>query len=206
MVCFYNQKGRSMIEMLGVLAIIAVLSVGGIAGYSKAMEMYKEDKVIEEYSYMLTGFIEHLGNLKRVTYEDNVGMVDFALAANIVPISWERLSDYLINDSWGNVVKPYMSKNGMLVIDFWMGGKTRKFDTKFCRKFLNKVAYPLHQAVQRVTMHRDESGSLKGVVWLGDDFCGTGKKCLRDITLSEIDAACRTCVEDKETCAVIFWL
>ena len=32
-----NQFGRSMIEMLGVLAIIGVLSVGGIAGYSKAM-------------------------------------------------------------------------------------------------------------------------------------------------------------------------
>ena len=32
-----NEKGRSMIEMLGVLAIIGVLSVGGIAGYSKAM-------------------------------------------------------------------------------------------------------------------------------------------------------------------------
>ena len=30
--------GRSMIEMLGVLAIVGVLSVGGIAGYSKAME------------------------------------------------------------------------------------------------------------------------------------------------------------------------
>ncbi|MGN0912547.1 MAG: hypothetical protein ACI4OE_04535, partial [Alphaproteobacteria bacterium] len=28
------QGGKSMIEMLGVLAIIAVLSVGGIAGYS----------------------------------------------------------------------------------------------------------------------------------------------------------------------------
>ena len=33
-----NQIGRSMVEMLGVLAIIGVLSVGGIAGYSKAME------------------------------------------------------------------------------------------------------------------------------------------------------------------------
>lgn len=33
------EKGRSMIEMLGVLAIIGVLSVGGIAGYSKAMEL-----------------------------------------------------------------------------------------------------------------------------------------------------------------------
>ena len=29
------QTGRSMIEMLGVLAIIGVLSVVGIAGYSK---------------------------------------------------------------------------------------------------------------------------------------------------------------------------
>lgn len=39
-----EQSGRSMIEMLGVLAVIAVLSVGGIAGYSKAMTMYKLDK------------------------------------------------------------------------------------------------------------------------------------------------------------------
>ena len=39
-----NCVGRSMIEMLGVLAIIGVLSVGGIAGYSKAMLMYKMDK------------------------------------------------------------------------------------------------------------------------------------------------------------------
>ena len=29
--------GRSMVEMLGILAIIGVLSVGAIAGYSKAM-------------------------------------------------------------------------------------------------------------------------------------------------------------------------
>lgn len=47
------EYGRSMIEMLGVLAIIAVLSVGGIAGYSKAMEMYKLDK----WSYNLTQVI-----------------------------------------------------------------------------------------------------------------------------------------------------
>ena len=41
-----NPLGRSMIEMLGVLAIIGVLSVGGIAGYSKAMEKYKINKTI----------------------------------------------------------------------------------------------------------------------------------------------------------------
>ena len=42
------QTGRSMIEMLGVLAIIGVLSVGGIAGYSKAMHRYKVNKTIEQ--------------------------------------------------------------------------------------------------------------------------------------------------------------
>jgi len=42
------QNGRSMIEMLGVLAIIGVLSVGGIAGYSKAMQKYRVNKAIEQ--------------------------------------------------------------------------------------------------------------------------------------------------------------
>jgi len=43
-----NESGRSMIEMLGVLAIIGVLSVGGIAGYSKAMTRYRINKAIEQ--------------------------------------------------------------------------------------------------------------------------------------------------------------
>ena len=43
-----TQSGRSMIEMLGVLAIIGVLSVGGIAGYSKAMNKYRINKAIEQ--------------------------------------------------------------------------------------------------------------------------------------------------------------
>jgi len=44
----FGQQGRSMIEMLGVLAIIGVLSVGGIAGYSKAMHKYRVNKAIEQ--------------------------------------------------------------------------------------------------------------------------------------------------------------
>jgi len=49
-----NQSGRSMIEMLGVLAIIGVLSVGGIAGYSKAMAKYRSNKMIEQVSMLIT--------------------------------------------------------------------------------------------------------------------------------------------------------
>lgn len=42
------ETGRSMIEMLGVLAIIGVLSVGGMAGYSKMMSQYRINASLEQ--------------------------------------------------------------------------------------------------------------------------------------------------------------
>lgn len=48
-----NESGRSMIEMLGVLAIIGVLSVGGIAGYSKAMNKFKVNKTVDQITQMV---------------------------------------------------------------------------------------------------------------------------------------------------------
>ena len=36
-----GERGRSMVEMLGVLAIIGVLSVGGISAYGVAMKKHK---------------------------------------------------------------------------------------------------------------------------------------------------------------------
>ena len=52
---FYKseQSGRSMVEMLGVLAIIGVLSVGGIAGYSKAMAKFKLSKAMDQVSMLV---------------------------------------------------------------------------------------------------------------------------------------------------------
>ncbi len=43
-----NQRGRSMVEMLGVLAIIGVLSVAGIAGYTNAMNKHKANELLNE--------------------------------------------------------------------------------------------------------------------------------------------------------------
>ena len=42
-----SQSGRSMVEMLGVLAIIGVLSVGGIAGYSLSMRRHRANGVVD---------------------------------------------------------------------------------------------------------------------------------------------------------------
>ena len=45
-----SQSGRSMVEMLGVLAIIGVLSVGGIAGYSLGMRRHRANGIADTVS------------------------------------------------------------------------------------------------------------------------------------------------------------
>ena len=42
-----SQTGRSMVEMLGVLAVIGVLSIGGIVGYKYAMQKRFENEIVE---------------------------------------------------------------------------------------------------------------------------------------------------------------
>ena len=49
-----SEKGRSMVEMLGVLAIIGVLSVGGIYGYTVAMRKYKANEVAQGAAMLAT--------------------------------------------------------------------------------------------------------------------------------------------------------
>ena len=44
-----DQTGRSMVEMLGVLAIIGVLSVGGIAGYSKSDDQIQNYQTLTKF-------------------------------------------------------------------------------------------------------------------------------------------------------------
>ena len=53
-------RGRSMVEMLGVLAIIGVLSVGAIAGYSKAMFKYKLNKQAEQLNQVINSVIKYV--------------------------------------------------------------------------------------------------------------------------------------------------
>ena len=95
-----NQSGRSTIEMLGVLAIIGVLSVGGIAGYSKAMEKFKINKTIEQ--------ISTIANNVRTTFmsQGNYQGLDTPLAHNagIIPDEmWDEDIGFAHN-VWGEIL------------------------------------------------------------------------------------------------------
>ena len=57
-----SQLGRSMIEMLGVLAIIGVLSIAGIAGYSKAMESHRINKLRDQVVTVFQNIATAVGN------------------------------------------------------------------------------------------------------------------------------------------------
>ncbi len=68
----HAESGRSMVEMLGVLAIIGVLSVAGIAGYSMAMRKYRANEIISTASvlYMLAEAGNLSGNLTGAAYAE----------------------------------------------------------------------------------------------------------------------------------------
>ena len=61
------QQGRSMVEMLGVLAIIGVLSVGGIAGYSMAMSKFKITQTIDQVQLMITNIRTYYASQRTYT-------------------------------------------------------------------------------------------------------------------------------------------
>lgn len=76
-----EQNGRSMIEMLGVLAIIGVLSVGGISGYSKAMAKFKVNKTLDQVSMLITNIRTMYSNQSSYTGIDNASIISFDLAS-----------------------------------------------------------------------------------------------------------------------------
>ncbi len=135
-----TQSGRSMIEMLGVLAIIGVLSVGGIAGYSKAMTKYRINKTIEQITLIagnIRSFFAPQGNYAGL----NSGETGKAIIkkAKLVPDEmWD--GDY-IKDVWGNNV------------NITGGGKYFSIDFT-----LSSGAIPVEACIELVTQDWSDTG------------------------------------------------
>ena len=73
-----GETGRSMVEMLGTLAIIGVLSVGGIAGYTYAMNKYYANEILAGASERAVLVAAQLAsgrepNLREFAHYPNVG-------------------------------------------------------------------------------------------------------------------------------------
>ena len=96
------QCGRSMIEMLGVLAVVGVLSVGGIAGYSKAMRMYKSNIQKRMISSMVANMINIRDKLDSKSQElENITYIFEAMSD--IPEGLTYKNNYLY-DTEGNEI------------------------------------------------------------------------------------------------------
>lgn len=127
------ESGRSMIEMLGVLAIMGIITVGAISMISTAMRTQKRNTVNEEVLQIVTGVRQLLGeyddfsNINNATIFGAIGMSDrntyggtYELAVDptnnrqfIVTITGLSDSDceYFVTKAWSDSVG-YLASDG----------------------------------------------------------------------------------------------
>lgn len=110
-----NELGRSMVEMLGVLAIIGVLSVGGIAGYKTALNKYRANEVAQVVSIAKLELVTaaSLGRQDKTYIGDLTGQL-----GNSAEVALKDHETY---------------KNAYISIDF-------KENTDLCKQFKNMFA------------------------------------------------------------------
>ncbi|MCM1322604.1 MAG: type II secretion system GspH family protein [Acetobacter sp.] len=195
-----NQTGRSMIEMLGVLAIIGVLSVGGIAGFSKAMRQYKMLQLVDEYRLFIQDYLRYNDDLKRV--EKWADIPKILQNAQLLPKDWYIGGGY-VYDSMGNRNQLFMRGGVRPVIDFWFKNDG-DIDAKkeLCQKMFVDVALVYQDLLYAVWVYRGEEAGNVGQAW-GSAHCTNNRMCLRDMKLSDILNFCASCIDDTR-CKLVF--
>ncbi len=94
-----NENGRSMVEMLGVLAIIGVLSAGGLAGYSKAMFKHKMNSTLDQLTMLVTNIRTMYG-----TQDNYDGLsASQAIKLGIIPAAMQGANSTLVSPFKGPV-------------------------------------------------------------------------------------------------------
>ena len=189
---YADPKGRSMVEMLGVLAIIGVLSVGAIAGYSKAMMKYRLNKHAEDLNLLLTNCLQ----LSKQLPTDNVWKVytNILPKLNLLPDSVKAYPDGNMRDIFKNTLYFYhTSSQGRWGI--FHDIPESSYGNEICVNII-KTTKEYHAelyGVYRSKNHVSDSPTGYGMSeqYLGDKYCNhADKKCMSDMTISDIQNLC----------------
>ena len=196
--------GRSMIEMLGVLAIVGVLSVGGIAGYSKAMQQYKVNKLKTQTEDLIFNIKDAYKNEK--TYgQPNEDLLPVLKSINVVPMD---MLDDNNNDLFGNKVSVFMytwSSYTRMGIKYEMPPNSTSVQN--CREMFHLLP-ALTDSVWTI-VNCQGFGCHEN--WLYR-ICGKARppeytaceKRPEDYNLSEVSAACKICQDDYCSILILF--
>ena len=201
--------GRSMVEMLGVLAIIGVLSVGAISGYSKAMMKYKLNKFSESINTLLNYALQYLPQ-----FESSIGQTfynEILYKLNIIPdgITYDTVSKimYDIFDDKITVYRNHTEDNIKANI-LSISADTSDTSRQICRQALT-VAKENAFALYSVSVKDDndgDDGMYSTRLW-GDNYCTSSVKCLRNMTVADAENVCDFCNDIEKRCRImITWI
>ena len=194
--------GRSMVEMLGVLAIIGVLSVGAIAGYSKAMMKYKLNKQTEQIGSILDYVNMHFDDLKR-SKTDTVGnLIPLFKKLGVIPQEMIRKNrNDAIFDVFGTtiVLANYFDDNYTFEFLIYLN----KGQKESCMNLFTIAKAKKEQLYRtKFETYKGEENTSPHMIY-GNGRCRAGLKCLKDLTIAEMEDFCNVC-EDKDTCVFYY--
>ena len=95
-----NQSGRTILEMLGVLAIMGIITYGAIAGINYGMTSYKINQTYAEVQDIIQG-IQDLYSWSQ-TYPDAESMMKAACSNDIFTNACDTNNEYN-KGAWGNI-------------------------------------------------------------------------------------------------------
>ena len=172
------QCGRSMIEMLGVLAIIGVLSVGGIAGYSKAMEKWKLNTTFSELTLLINEVIPF--SQQFVSYQPGTNLLPIIESLNLKPNSFQDYGTYL-TDYWNNRFIAQTCSSSPCWKFYYVLSQKEDVNAKICYQLVS-FAQNFTQNIYRVAVNGN-------FLW-GNTHCADGRICLRDQNIQQINYYC----------------
>ena len=203
-----NQSGRSMVEMLGVLAIIGVLSVGAMSGYSKAMMKYKLNKFSEGLNSLLNYALQYTPQFE--TSDTTTFYTKLMYKLNLIPdgmtydAATQRIYDTFNNQLivYRNIEQDGITETNVLSISM----DTSDTSKQMCQSALTVAkenAFALHSV--SIKDSAVEGGSFSDRLW-GDNFCTDNTKCLRNMTVADTSDVCDYCDDTEKNCRLmIMW-
>ena len=205
-----TQYGRSMVEMLGVLAIVGVLSVGAIAGYSKAMMKYKMNKFSLSINELLNTCIQYSGKLNSASNSTNgYGAQYFAkilYKMHALPDGIKYVNDQFLEDMFGNSIWPYSYPDLYgLGYNFGYSGNN-ELSSEICRQLIITAK---ENSSQLSYISADIAPSGENYIpigqYSGDAYCSKNIKCIKNMTISDIDTMCHTCQQNNGCLFYFVW-
>ena len=194
---FSAQSGRSMIEMLGVLAIIGVLSIGGIKGYSMAMMKYNTNKTADQIMQLAQNIRTLFANQKDYSAFSgsasvNMGQPSFELIqkAHLAP---DEMYNPEANSTYKNIIyNPFGYA--------YFVNRHKKTSLNDNKAFIIYTEVPQEACIELLT--RDwGSGSSSGLIGIGTGVwqvvygctASTGTYHCADAGVMSVDIAIKIC-------------